>query len=485
MPFILPKMINTKGKYSLKTKLGLLYALLLILSVGMMGYFSYWNIWQLFIKNETSHLRAAAKPMIAQWLKTENLINIDTNTFHIKPQKALILARDLTSRHVVAVVLDRNGKLLADGKQLPEEPTPPQPEITFVRKALSGMNEVTFWSKVNGKSVLVMLIPLRPQPGSRHVFGVLQMSTSLSGIYKILFHYGVMQLIAMILILVVGILFGFRFIGWSLKDLNRLTITCSEIARGNFTQRATMAHRKDEIGQLSVSFNVMVDKLENLFRSQKHFVANAAHELYTPLTGLRGSLEVLLRGAGEDPEIQNQLIKGMYQEVNHIIRVCDRLLGLSRLENASNVNKQRIVLSDFFADFRQQAEHLAQNHPIMVDEGPYLTVMADRDLLEQILFNLLSNALRYSLDKLPVTIGWKLLPGFVEIRISDTGKGMDKETLSRVFEPFYSGDNIKSTQKNIGLGLTLTRSMVEAQGGIIRIESVPGEGTTVFFTLPL
>lgn len=485
MPFILPKMINPKTKYSLKTKLGLLYAVLLILSVGLMGYFSYWNIWQLFIKNETNHLRAVAKPVVAQWLKTENLINTDADTFHITPQKALILARDLTSRHAVAVVLDRNGKLLADGKQLPEEPSPPPVSQNHVRQALSGKNEVTFWSKINGKPVLVLFIPLRPQPRSRQILGVLQISTSLSGIHKILFRYGVMQLAAVVLILVAGIMFGFRFIGWSLKDLNRLTITCREITKGNFTQRVAITHRKDEIGQLAVSFNVMVDKLENLFRSQKRFVANAAHELFTPLTGLRGSLDVLLRGAGDDPETQNRLIKGMYKEVTHLIRVCDRLLGLSRLENASNVNKQRIVLSDFFASFGQQAKHLAQNHSIVVDEGPYLTVMADRDLLEQILFNLLSNAVRYSSENLPVTIGWKLLPDFVEISVVDAGEGMDEETLSRVFEPFFSGTGGKSTDKNTGLGLTLTRSMVEAQGGKIRIESSPGKGTTVFFTLPL
>ncbi len=483
MPFILPKMINIKEKYSLKTRLGWFYAILLILSVGMLGYFSYWNIWQLFIKNETSHLRAVAKPVVAQWLKSEKLTR--TDTLSLTPQKALILARRLTSRHAVAVVLAQSGKILATGKQLPEEPSPPAVSRNYVRQALSGKNEITFWNQTNGKPVLVLLIPLRPQPQSKKIFGVIQISTSLSGIHKILFRYGIMQLGAVLLILVVGILFGFRFIGWSLKDLKRLAITCREISGGNFTQRATMVNRKDEIGQLAVSFNLMVDKLEKLFRSQKRFVANAAHELLTPLTGLQGSLDVLLRGAGDDPETQNRLVKGMYKEVNHLIRVCDRLLGISRLENASNVNKQRIVLSGFFTDFKQQAKHLAKNHPVVTEEGSRLTVMADRDLLEQILLNLLSNALRHSPENLPVTMGWKVLPGFVEIYVSDAGEGMDQETLSHVFEPFYSGENKTPEEKGTGLGLTLTLSMVEAQGGTIRIESAPGKGTTVFFTLPL
>ncbi len=478
-------MIKPNIKYSLKTKLGLLYAVLLILSVGLTGYFSYWNIWQLFVKNETSHLRATAKPMIAQWLKTGNLTKTDSVPVRFSPQKALVLARRLTSRQAVAVVLDEHGKILAVGKQLPEEPSPPQPNLSEVRKALTGQNEITYWSRMNGKPVLVLLIPLRTTPESKKIFGVLQISTSLPGIHKILFHYGLMQLAVVVLILIVGILFGFRFIGWSLKDLNRLTTTCREIAEGNLTQRATMTQRQDEIGQLASSFNQMVNKLEKLFHAQKRFVAHAAHELLTPLTGLRGSIEVLLRGGADDPETQNRLLKGMHQEVSHLVRVCQRLLGLSQLENTSHVDKQRVVLTDFFKDFSRKATHWVTRHHFVVDEGPYLTVMADRDFLEQILLNLLSNAVRHSAEGTKITLSWKLIPGFVEIAVSDEGEGMDAQTISHVFEPFFSGVQPKSADKGTGLGLTLTRSMVEAQGGKIRIESSPGKGTTVFFTLPL
>ncbi len=477
-------MINLTGKYSLKTRLGLLYALLLIVSVGMMGYFSYWNIWQLFTKNEISHLRAVAKPVIAQWIKTEQPVNATGSSFvNFTAQKALMLAHQLTSRHAVAVVFNDSGKILADGKQLPEEPSAPHSNAAMIKKALSGNNEVTYWSRVDKKPVLVVLIPLRPNPESHRVFGVVQISTPFSGMKHILYHYGIMQWTAVVLIVILGILFGLRLIGWSLKDLDRLTVTCGEIAKGDFTQRASMSNRKDEIGQLAVSFNVMVDKLEGVFLSQKHFVANAAHELLTPLTGLRGSLEVLLRGGSDDPEVQNRMTKGMYKEVNHLIRVCDRLLGLSRLENASHIIKQPIVLSDFFSAFQKQALYFMQNHPLVIDNGPSVTVMADRDLLEQILFNLLSNAIRHSPVNKPVTIGWRLLSQFVEIRVSDKGEGMEKEIRDHAFEPFFSGQSRFSAKKGTGLGLTLTKLMTAAQGGTIRLESFPGKGTTVFFTL--
>jgi two-component system OmpR family sensor kinase len=230
----------------------------------------------------------------------------------------------------------------------------------------------------------------------------------------------------------------------------------------------------------------MVDKLKGLFEAQKRFVSNAAHELLTPLTGLRGSLEVLLRGALDDVETVNRLCKGMYKEVNHLIRLCEQLLGLSRLKNTSNISKQHIVLNEFINEFREKVVYLLKSHSIIFEKGPYIKLMADPHLLEQILFNLLSNAVRYSSPDSPIRLGWKLIPDYVEIWIADKGEGMDEETLSHVFEPFYRGKKQRLFHdKGCGLGLTLTKAMVEAHGGKIRIESKLGKGTTVLFTLPL
>ena len=288
-------------------------------------------------------------------------------------------------------------------------------------------------------------------------------------------------------ILILGIAAGFWLIGVSLKDLRSLLATCNRIAGGNFTERARLKNqRKDEIGQLAESFNRMIDRLEEAFATQRRFVANAAHELLTPLTGLRGSMEVLLRGAQDDAATAARLSRGMYREVNRLIRLCDQLLGLSRLESASNPRKQRMMLSGFFNDFKPQAQVLARGRSLVIQPGPFVSVMADPDLLKQILLNLLSNALRHSPPEAPIVLGWKLLPGRVEIRLSDRGEGMDAETLSRIFEPFYRGKSAtRSGEKGTGLGLTLAKSMVEAHGGAIRVESAPNSGTTVFFTLPL
>ena len=474
-------------KLSLRARLGLLYAVLLIFSVVVVGCYSYWNIWQLFISNKSSQLRARAKPIIEHWLVDNDLTKSNNPHLKLNPEKAFILARDLTSRDTVAIVLNRKGDIIANGKCLPEEPQAPIPDKRYFRRALSGENEVTYRSQVNGKPVLVLLIPLRPRPASPQIFGVIQMSTLLTDIRKILFRHGTMLVSLVAIILILGIVTGFWLIGVSLKDLQSLLTSCNQISKGNFSQRVSVKNHRDEIGKLAISFNQMIEKLEATFASQQRFVANAAHELMTPLTGLRGSLEVLLRGAQDDPSAMARLSKGMYREVNRLIRLCEQLLGLSQLESCSNVHKQPIILSEFFNEFKANAQVVAGGRSLSIQQGPYVKVSADPDLLKQILLNLLSNALRYSPRETPVVIRWKLLPEQVEIQISDQGQGMDRETLSHAFEPFYQGKlaRLVSNEKGIGLGLSLAKSMVEAQGGMIRIESEPGKGTTVFFTLPL
>ncbi len=478
--------MNRWRTLSLRGRLVLLYAALLILSVGLVGCYSYWNIWQLFISSKSSHLRASAKPVIEHWLIDCNLTEQDFVHLSFTAHDAASLARDLTSRNTVAVILNRQAKILANGKRLPEEPTAPAPDNHYLRRALSGENEITYRSKVNATPVLVLLIPLRPHPASPHIFGVVQISTLLTDINRILFRHGAMLIGIMAVILILGVAAGFWLIGISLKDLRGLLVTCNQITSGNFTRRAHVNNPRDEIGQLAKSFNQMIDRIETTFASQQRFVANAAHELLTPLTGLRGSLEVLLRGAQDDAAAVARLSRGMYKEVDRLIRLCDQLLGLSRLEGSSNVRKQRIVLSGFINDFKNQAQVLAQDHSMIIEPGPFVTFIADPDLLKQILLNLLSNALHYSPPGTSIILGWRLLPGQVEIWLSDQGIGMDAETLSHVFEPFYQGKAITvSGEKGAGLGLSLTQSMVAAHGGAIRIESKPGQGTSVFVTFPL
>ncbi len=477
--------------FSLKTKLSLLYFLLLFISSVFISYYSYRSIWQLFLKDKEEHLRARAKPIIEHWLKEHNLTD-EVSLFTFDHSIALPLSYDLTSRNTVALILNQNGEIIATGRRLKEEPVAPLPDMYYVRKALSGVNEVTYLTRVERTPVLVCLIPLRPSPYSDKIFGVIQISTTLLDIDRIFFHYGILQFIVLVITLLSGGLLGHWLINVNLKGLQSLSIACKEIAEGKFSNRLDdkIVNRLDEIGELAGAFNLMVVKLERLFLSQKRFVANAAHELLSPLTGLKGSLEVLLRGAQDDAKVVDRFSKRMHREVTHLIRICNQLLGLARIENSYNVNKQEVILHEFIHNFVENKLSIMHdnfcNYSINIEEGPFVKIRIDPDLLEQILFNILSNAIYYSSQESEILLGWEIITNYVRIWIIDHGVGMDKETLSHVFEPFFRGkDPVVRNIKGTGLGLSLTKVMVEIQGGEIAIESKKGEGTKVFFTLPL
>jgi len=464
----------------------LLYAILLIFSVGFVGYYSYWNIWQLLINNKSSHLRATAKPVIEHWVESHNISPGDTSLSLAGLPDVSSLAYDLTSREAVAVVCDTAGKILANGKRLPEEMEPPPVNRQYFRQALAGRNEVNYFTTVDGERLLVLLIPLRAAPSSDHILGVIQVSTSLTDIYRILYRLASGLLGVIVIILTLGIILGNVLIGYHLRDLRQLDTVCREISTGNFAKRPAITGREDEIGRLAASFNYMLGHLEKLFRSQRRFVANASHELLTPLTGLHGSLEVLLRGGQDDRETLNRLIKGMYREVNHLIRICNHLLDLSHLENISNIRKKEIVLGPFLENIKEKIPAPAETHPVEIKGNTGITILTDPDLLEQILLNLLSNAVRYSPDGTTVIIDISVQDEHLTIQVIDEGEGMDEETLARIFEPFFRGKADRDANtKGTGLGLTLTKAMVEALGGTIRLSSTPGQGTTATVTLPL
>ncbi len=469
---------------SLRTRLGFLYAALLTISVLIVGFGSYWNIWQLFINNKSEHLRARAKPIIEHWLNDNGLAN-SARPF-LTAENAMLLARDLTSRDSVAIILNKNGEIVASGKRLPEEPQSPPPRLPELKKALDGENEITYCSKTNGKPVLVMLIPLRPAPASSHIFGVIQLSTTLTDINQILFKHAAMLMGLVAFVMIFGTLAGYWFTDLSLRNLQSLLTVCDQISKGDFSKRVPVSNPNDETGQLAISFNQMLDKLEAAFASQQRFVANAAHELFTPLTGIKGSLEVLLRGAQDDPAATARLARGMYKEVKRLIRLCDRLLGLSRLEGPYNIQKKEIDLHKFFSEFMSQAKLLAGSRNLILKSGPGVRLPVDPDILNQILLNLVSNALRHSPEESPVVLTWRLKAMQVEIEVADHGEGMDQETLAHIFEPFFKGKSKNINHgKRSGLGLALTKSMVEAHGGSIHVISKPNIGTRVIFSLPI
>ncbi len=498
----------------LRYKLTLLYVGLLAALLCALGVVLYLDTAHFLIHTTAVRLRAQAKPTIEHWLpgwsageegptpppgpvppagapgppgppapappKSEAETTVSS-----LGEIAAQLSRALTSRDTTALVLDNTGKLLATGRKLPEEPLPASPDPAYVSRALAGENEVTYITKVDGVRSLVLLIPLRRAPGERRVVGVVELTTPLSLIDAVLWRQRLLIGLGMILTLGLGTLGGLWITRSALTPLQRMISTCRRIAAGDLSQRVNLPARRDEVGQLAAAFDNMVAQIEKAFAAQKRFVAAAAHELRTPLTALHGSLEVLLRGAQDDPTTVARLVQGMYREVTRLIRLAEQLLDITRLDSPVIIHRKPVNLSQFLTGFLDQARRLAGERTVTLTSGKDVTISADPDALKQVLFNLVDNAVKNTAPNGKIDIGWEVNEDEIAIWVTDNGMGIAPDDLPHVFEPFYRGDRSRSRRRGgAGLGLSLVRAVVEAHGGKVEVESELNAGTRVTVKLP-
>jgi two-component system OmpR family sensor kinase len=240
-----------------------------------------------------------------------------------------------------------------------------------------------------------------------------------------------------------------------------------------------------------MSFNQMVSKLEESLQRQKRFVADVSHELRTPLAALSGSLEMLLIGADRgDREAMHRLTRGMYAEVQRMHRLVEDLLALTRLdEGKMKLREEAVHIQAVLEHICHQAQQLAHGQTIrslVVPGTP--PACADRDKLQQILLNLIENALKFTpsdgVIELEVSAEEQQT---VVITIRDTGQGIPPEALPHVCDRFYRADPSRSRQpqqsNGNGLGLAIAKELLEAQKGTIHIASTLGKGTTITIRL--
>ena len=481
-----PKMNSMQWKnISIRFQLSILYSLLLVTLLSLFSFGVFVNTKNFLINNTAVRLKAQAKPVIQQWLYLNREIKHEIDAGYLK-EKAHLLAVDLTSRDTAALVLDKHGSILATGRQLKEEPVPVPPNRSYYEKSLSGNNDVSYTERNNGHLFLVVLIPLRKAPGSPAVLGVLQLSTSLSSIENILIRQKTILIAGIILVFIAGALLGLWITTTSLKELRIMASACNEISMGDFEKRIKIPKRNDEIGRLADAFNYMIGRIKDLFDAQSRFVVNAAHELRTPLTAIQGSLEVLMRGAQDDPQAISRLTQGMYREVTRLTRMCEQLLDLSRIKNSENARRERINIKKYLEDFAQYAGIIAEGRKLTVTGEPDLYISADPDSIKQVLFNLTDNAIQHTGREGIIIFDCKSSGDKVKISISDNGSGISSEDIPHIFEPFYRGDPSRSRRRGgTGLGLTIVKTIVEANSGKIEVISKPDEKTVFTITFPL
>jgi len=229
-------------------------------------------------------------------------------------------------------------------------------------------------------------------------------------------------------------------------------------------------------------------RLKQLERTREDFVANVSHELRTPLSLIKGYVETLLDGARNDPAIAERFLKIIERNAERLDLLIQDLLTISALESGRmKLDLQpvamRPLVEKVFADLNAKAENKTVR---LVNALPELTASADMNRLDQVLANLVDNAIKYGRAEGTVTVGGKILDdGRLEIFVTDDGPGIPAEALDRVFERFYRVDKARSRdQGGTGLGLSIVKHIAQAHGGEVWAKSELGKGATFFFTLP-
>jgi len=293
---------------------------------------------------------------------------------------------------------------------------------------------------------------------------------------------------------------GGQFLAYkALKPVDQITQTARMITSQNLNQRITPPKVKDEISRLIETFNEMITRLDQSFRQIKQFSSDASHELKTPLTILRGEVEVALRKERTPPEYQ-KVLKSNLEEVHRMAQIVEDLLLLSRADNGEiQLNRKEINLSEILNEMVPQARFLAQPQNLLLQSllpEEKITILGDSLRIRELLLNLIENAVKYSEDGGRVTIQLskqnsaapreKGENGFAEIRVTDTGIGIAKEDQERIFDRFFRVDKARSREQGgSGLGLSICKWIVEAHQGKITVESNLEKGSSFIVLLPL
>jgi two-component system, OmpR family, sensor kinase len=313
--------------------------------------------------------------------------------------------------------------------------------------------------------------------------GYLQLAESLESIENA--KHGLLLTLLSIgtLAVVVSAIAGAAMARRALKPVTEITSTALEIYRTDDLDRRVDVVTNDEVGRLASAFNEMLDRLTRLFRAQQRFVADVSHEMRTPLTVIRGNVDLLRMGCADEESLD-----AITSESERMTRMVSNLLLLSQADaGVLPMHMEPLDLAPMIANIVRSGSIMADGRvEVSSSISGELLVQGDADRLKQVLLNLVDNAIQHTPEGSRVTIEGASLDGdAVRLTVQDTGTGIPPEDLPHVFERFYRVDKSRSrAHGGAGLGLAIVKSIVEVHGGRIEAQSTVGVGTSFIVTLP-
>ena len=394
-----------------------------------------------------------------------------------------------TSGHTVAVIV--YDRALQAAAQAPSGTDLPRLDPAALQRALDGTrSDPQVMSGAGGDNQLVVGFPIRAGVSGGTVCGVAQLSTSTAPQDRVLGDELALLAAGSAVALLIALIAGVLLTGRALRPLQRLTAPAQRLAGGDLRARSGVESRHDEIGVLARSFDEMAERIDESFAAQRaseertrRFIADASHELRTPVTALKGYIDVIRRGATPDPRTLDAALEAMAKEAERMRLLVLDLLTLARLDAQQATTPEVIDLG------AAVAHHLDEGVPGMPERldrqlSPGVLARVDRNALAAIIRNLLVNACKYAPGATQV---WRTGTdgGRAVLEVRDQGPGIATVDLPHVFERFYRGEKTRAREEGgSGLGLSIVQGLARSNGGDVAVESVEGLGTAVTVWFP-
>ena len=286
-------------------------------------------------------------------------------------------------------------------------------------------------------------------------------------------------LLAVVLVAITGAITLTR----ALQPVLRISRIARDIEESaDLSRRVGQTRTADEIGQLATTFDQMIEHLESVFKSQKKFIADASHELRSPLTVIRGNLDLIRKHP--DKENQAESLRAIDAETARMSKIVADLLLLAEIETEKEAKKEPVRLAEAVREELRRAKSLAPARKLELARVEELSVNGDGQRLRQLIGNLLDNAVKHTPASAAVTLSLYRDGEWARLDVADTGPGIPAEHIPYLFDRFYRVDKARSRSVNShGLGLSIVKGIVEQHGGTVSVTSEMGKGTT--FTVRL
>ncbi len=368
-------------------------------------------------------------------------------------------------------VIDRDGYLVAKSNNLGAQELPVNPSL--IDRGFSGSAAIQTVAVGDGASLRIMVSPLYFQDETL----LLEVAQSSHYLDSIMSQVRWVIIVSVSVALGLSVALGGVIVRGTLSPVRQITKLARNIETGqDLSRRIGYAGPMDEIGELASTFDKMIERLEGVFESQKHFVDDASHELRSPITVIRGNLDLLKRYR-EETERQASL-RVIESETVRMTKLVNNLLLLAEVDSGDLAKPQDVSLKKVLQQEIKRVRALAGSRRLVIRHAENLTVPGDAQRLGQLIANLIDNAIRHTPEDGTIRLSLLQEGDWARLEIEDTGEGIPAKHLPHIFERFYRVDKARSRDRGgAGLGLAIVKQIAEQHGGRVAARSEAGSGS--------